>query len=216
MRDTNDIGLRGYARVLRRLHDEPLTAAQVREMLHFTKTQDASNLMRGMGALGLAHIGSWERVVHERDGASNLPRWHYGPGEDVPRPTGVRSFKAPQPAPGAMLIAFAYMVRVLKAGMQSQPEIVAECGLNRETVRVMVIYMRRIGLVHIAGWEVPEYGAHTRLYSIGVNRRDAPRLKATTDAYRCRLYREGRKAKDESLQVLRALAGAQLPEALAA
>lgn len=218
MRNSNDIGMRGFARVLRRLHDEPLTARKVQQMLNFYKTQDATKLLRGMSTLGLAHVGSWERITHERHGASNLPRWHYGPGADAPRPTGVQSFRSPPSAPGATLIAFAYMVRALSTGMHSQAELVDECGLNRETVRVQIIYMRRIGLVRIAGWEVPPIGAHIRLYSIGVNRRDAPRLKPISDAERSSLYRAGRQAKTDSLEILRALAGKAQPyrEAVAA
>jgi hypothetical protein len=209
-RPKSPIGKRGYARILRRLVDQPSTVQQVMDACVIGRTA-AYRILPSMCVLGLAHVSGWLSVKDK----PYQPIYSAGDGAEAPmpdaRPNG-RPVAHPKPAPRrqppAELIAFADVVRALDAP-HSAIELAEATGQNITSIRRLLDHMRGLGLVRIASWErrLVVGGPPIPSYEFAIDGQDAPRLKRIPKTQRNAQYRITRAARRHQMRFMHAVTG---------
>lgn len=167
------LGIMGYLFALREIQKSPLSNYELASVMSLCR-KNAGLLARRLRSVGLIHIGGWA------DGSipqsAKVPIYHYGPGEDMPYPTGrVIASKATNSI-NSSAIAASVFLKILEHPI-SKADIAELTGFNhRQSLRV-VNYAHEIGLVRIADW-MPSFGpgVPTAMYALG-DKPDASRPK---------------------------------------
>lgn len=202
-------GMRGYAIILGALRDQPMTAPELSEKLGMYGNTPRI-IVRQLHHRGLIHIAGW-KITSVR--AHAIPVYAQGCGSDAPLPdrsTGLprsrRDYGAPTPR--TEMIAFATIMEAL-AEPHTAKSLCELSGLYHRTVYVLIGILRKLRLVHIAGWDQTIALAPVALYQLG-DKRDAnrPRPKSKTDVWRTHDIRRRERAK--ALRVIHITAGSSL------
>ena len=203
------IGMSGYARMLRCVIDRPLSREELMERCNLGRTAAAA-LLHGMHRLRLIHIASW---VHPRRAAAYSPVYAYGERPDAPyperMPSGVPAARYKQWTQRAQpeLLAFAHILRELSVPQTIQ-DLHELTGVTEWIARRLMAAMRELRLVRIGAWSHRNHGGlPVPHYELALDGTDARKPSRQPKRDINRRYRVARRDKDQTLEVIHALAG---------
>jgi len=205
------LGITGYVTLLAAARDKPCSYDDLQRAVGIGRTA-VRNLVAALRSARLLHIAGWE----QRYRAPFAALFSAGPGVDAAPPerrsNGRQSrgtFKPCKPTPTSSAVALAMLMRAIDAGPMTAEELAEHTGMSQLTVRSIVKALRQHSLAHIGAWDERSAtgGASAARYALGMGKDAKPPPLVSREQIN-RQYREGKKARDEQLQVLRALAGA--------
>lgn len=188
------MGLQAYATLLAAVRDEPNTAIGVTEAIGRSSTQRISETLWRLTLGGHLHVSAW--VPNKAGRGLFLPVFAYGKGLSAPYP---RPLKRPlhgvglwKRDPRPELRGF---MRILEALTEpvSRDELRQSTGYAHHRLSLLLRCMRRLGLIHIAGWNSERPGHPAQLFQMGAGP-DVAKPKAKTRAQISKDYMARRKA----------------------
>lgn len=198
--------MKGYARILRGLHDKPATTMELSEQ-HFVTEAVMRGLTRRLHAQNLIRVCEWRRATQ----GPHMRVFGFGGQPDESRPL-TRDGKVsqhigatrPPPKPTSEIIAFATLLRALtdSRGLAELHEIT---GIGAHSLSRNLKYMVSIGLLHVADWERRRIGAPLPLYRIGIDKPNRAAPAPMSKRARNERYGAARRDRRHTLIVLRAL-----------
>lgn len=198
-----------YAKLLRAVWTTPKTVRASAAEAGCSR-RVARILMARMHSLRLVHIAGWCQSAKGPMAA----KWQVGDGPDAPRPickcgkTMPMKERLPlRPSiTGVDAIYLATLIRAL-AEPQTAASLRQITGRHPTTIYATLRALRAAGIAHVCDWtrerERGDWAPHWRL---GIDKPDAPRPQRLSLYERGRRYRTGRKKRDETLQIVHALA----------
>ena len=200
------LGWAGYASLLRQVQLGPKA---FEDLVEFSGAGIlmVRQVMNRLHDMGLVHIAGWEKRKYK---GSPVRLWGFGPGQDVPHPTGappgrVRN-KHARYAARPELVAFANFIRALAEPITME-ELVEELGSTSCNMSKLTRHCRAIGLVRVAAWRTDRPGKPAMMFQISDGRRDAPRPKPLTRAQISARWREAQRNRRQMVDMIRATAG---------
>lgn len=198
-----------YAALLKSVAYRAKTIAEIAGKLGF-QVRSCRLLMARMHTLDLVHIAGW---AESKKGPMSAC-WRLGNRPDASRPVCGNGTVLPprEKRPlrprvvGAETLHFAALIRALAEPI-SVDGIRAVTGRQPSTIYRNLRALRTAGLAHIFEWDrEKQAGDFTPLWAACLDKADAPRPRAYT-ARELRLrYHQGRKQREATLSVIRALA----------
>jgi DNA-binding transcriptional regulator YhcF (GntR family) len=182
----------GYARILARFAQEPMSAAQVIEQTGLTR-DNANRLLSEMHRSQLIRIIDWD-MPHNKVVA---PIYCFGAGPDAEapkkRPDGkpCKPRKTQEKPRRSNFMAFLSIWRSLEDGCVSRRELAEECGVNRATVERVIVVLKRSKLIYRSGWDT-SVRPYVELFTVG-KKSDAKKPKSQCRKVLNRLYRQRKK-----------------------
>lgn len=213
-----------FATLLRRTAQSPVTINEC--MAEFgVRENGATTAMQAMNHLRLVHIAHW--VPRYRQ--PSTPAYAFGDGIDCPYPARTpdgriaaapRKRRATPHLPSELIALNCLIVEMQRAVSATVPHLSAATGIPEAGVYALMEMLHGLGLAHIASYDHQRHGGNLIVnWSWGLNQRDARRpsrkeLRRMTN----QRYYWGRKAKDEQLRLIHAVAsnGSRFTEAQAA
>jgi hypothetical protein len=174
-------GMRGYARLLAALRDEPATISQFRAR-HGLSYCGAYAYIDGLHQLGRVHIARWEIASRIRP----LAVYAFGRGTDAPCPPRTLGGRATKGgtirtgrAPSATLIALDYLLREVELHPTTVHGLAEVTGVQRQALRRTVNQLLADRLIHVGEWDRSTSRAPIPAYSIGPGRNATRPRRAT-------------------------------------
>lgn len=205
------IGMAGYARIVRALIDEPCTVLRLQERVTLGHTAAYRIVQALHQRLHLVRIAGWHQAPYHRP----LPIYAFGEGPDAPAPrltTKGKPARFRQPAPKndpapPNLLAFVNLLRALDEP-RSAIELAELAGIDYVTARRAIKVLRSLGLVRIARYEaaVNGTGMQVRLYAFAIDARDANKPAPIGRKEVNRRYAAARRQREAQLHITHALA----------
>lgn len=202
------MGLQAYATIVATVRDHPDTAAGVTLRIgRSSTTQRIAETLWRMTLGGILHVCAW--VPNGSGRGLLLPVFAYGRSASVPyprplaRPTHGIGLAARDPRPE--LRGFMRIVETLSEPV-SREEIRERTGYAHHRISELVRHMRRLELVHVAGWNSEKPGNPAKLFQFG-RAPDVPKPKPKS---RTQISREHR-ARVAAAEMQRILARAARP-----
>lgn len=160
----------------------------------------ALQLMRGR----LVHI---ERYAPSVKGVPSAV-WKLGRMDDAdPPPSMVGRDYGRKPKSRTEIVAFIEIIDALMNDHCSIKELIELSGSGVGTVRRLMRDGKKLGVLHVAAWHrAGESGDFAPMWAVGINKRDAAKPKAQTDAEACHRYWVRRSQKRHQLRITHALA----------
>lgn len=194
-----------YARIMREL-SAPQTAKEVADTLRLQSVTMHLLILR-MQSLSLIHVHDW--VMRGR--GAMVSQWLAGAGVDATRPlcktTGKSSRRfGAAVRPRVEMTTFAQLMAALSEP-RTQQSIVEITGASITQVGGFLRQARRLRIIFIADWARRMHGgAPAPMYQFGFDQPDKARPHRMCRREVERRYRQGKRAKNQMLVVLRALA----------
>lgn len=201
-----------FATILRRTAQSPVTIAEFMAESG-CRENGITTALQAMNHLRLVHIAHW--VPQTR--APATPAYAFGDGEDCPYPDKTpngrasaqpRKRRATPHLPAELIALNSLIVELQLAVSATVPHLVETTGIPEGGIHKTLAMLHGLGLVYIATYDHQTRGGNLIVHwAWGLNQRDARRpgrkeLRRMTN----QRYYWGRKAKDEQLRLIHAVA----------